>query len=99
MPAEQIKKILDAQTEILGNQTEMLGTMRKQQEIIADVVLGEKHETYDGEIERKGGLADALNGTGFKVNIPWGKIIALITAIVVTGGTIIVAVIEASGKG
>lgn len=97
MPAEQIKGILDGQSRILEGQTELLETMERQQSIIADVVLGERHETYDGEIERKGGLADALNGTGFKVKIPWAKVLVVVTTIITVAGTIIVAIIQTRG--
>ena len=99
MPAEQIKAILGGQSEILEQQTRMLETMRKQQDIIADVVLGTAHENYDGEIVRKGGLADALNGAGFRVKLPWGKILVVVTTLITVAGTIVVAFIETRGGG
>jgi hypothetical protein len=90
MPSEVVKEILDGQTELLT-------TMQKQQNIMADVVLGQAEETYDGEVVRSGGIAhivEQYNGKGFKIQIPWGKIITLVSTIVTVVGAIVVAVIE-----
>lgn len=74
---------------------------RQELDILADVVLGRKYVTYDGEIERRGGMkamVEAYENGGLAVNVPWGKIISLVTAMVTSVGASILALIE-SGPG
>lgn len=96
MPDTEVRKILDAQTQ-------MLETMKAQQEVMADVVLGERKRDYDGNIVRQGGLQqiiESYNGTGgVRVQIPWVKLTGVITAVITVIGGIAVAIIEVSGGG
>jgi len=59
-----------------------VGDLHTRQEMIADVVLGEPHENYDGEIERRGGLKEmakqSQNG-GLRVKIPAVVWVAIVT--------------------
>ena len=71
------------------------------QNVLANVVLGEPHLDIDGQIQRRGGMAEIVEDythghKGFKVQLPWFRIVvALIGAV----GTIVAAIIVASPAG
>ena len=70
-----------------------------QHTVIVDMFLGEPKVSIDGVVFRKGGFKDIVSeymegSQGFRVNIPWAKMSAVIVASITTAGLIIVAVIE-----
>jgi len=85
--------------EIHKRLTEHDNRIEGQLEILADVVLGEKTITFDGRIDRQGGmgaLVKAHENGGINAKIPWGKIATLFGTIVTAAATIVVAYIQSS---
>lgn len=92
MNADTIKTILDSQTE-------MLEAMQNQQEVMAEVVLGEKKTDFDGQVYREGGIkeiVERVNGNPL-FDIPWSKMLAFLGTVVVSASGIIIAIIETAG--
>lgn len=84
---------------ILSAQTRMLEQMAEQQEIMAEVVLGEKKQDFDGNVYREGGIksiVERVNGNPL-FDIPWSKVLAFLTTIIVSATGIIIAIIETGG--
>ena len=69
--------------------------IRQQLHDLADVVLGEKTVNFDGEVERKGGLKDAIDGNRVRFALPWPQVWTLIGVIITAAGGVIAAIIGA----
>ena len=87
---------------LLAGQTALMEAMAEQQEIIAEVVLGEKKTDFDGQVYREGGMkaiVDQINGHGLSglFDISWSKLLAFLGTIVGSATGIIIAIIETGG--
>lgn len=91
---------LDEHIQLQHPTIEAIDTMSKQINYMADVVLGEPRESFDGTVTRNGGMKklvqDHQNG-GFKMKVPkW--LVTILVAIIITIGTIGAAVIESNQR-
>jgi hypothetical protein len=72
-------------------------TVVKKLDLLADVVLGEEHRTFDGVIVRDGGLqkfvSDSHNG-GMKVKLPSTVMAALVTAMAGIFTTLLILIFQ-----
>jgi hypothetical protein len=74
--------------------------MKNQQDTIIEVVLGEKKIDIDGQIVRRGGIKEIVDNysqAGFKVQIPWKQLVAVLTASITAVAGVMVALIQRFG--